>query len=220
MKKSRIIILFLTLAAFGVVVALISAPAQLKKVLGDEGLKQLWQLSLATIVGGLVSTAFTELKREQDSIEARRQFLRTFHTGALAAYNRAKKCRRILLAKAVFDANGIPNIRQAEYETQMIELQDIQLQFEGLKRQVRLGTTIFTAASNLEAQLKTMEEYLRTVLREFETNPFPTGGTMMPLSGYPILQAFIAYNKTPAFVSGFADPYDEVELALVTLLTK
>ena len=198
---------------------MVSAPVSLRQLLGDEGYKQLWQLSLASIIGGLVSAAFSELKREQDTIEARREYLRTFHTAALVAYNRTKKVRRLLRAKAVFDSGGVPHIHLSQWEAQMLELQDVQLQFESMKRQVRLGRDVFARTPNLEAQLKTMEGYLRKILSEFESFKFPAPSPSAPLSTLPKLQGFIDYSSSPPFVADFADPYDEVEADLLKLLS-
>ena len=214
MTKSRIILMALIVVAAAVIVLLIAAPAPLKSLLGDEGYKQLWQLSLASIVGGLVSAAFSELKREQDSVDARREYLRAFHAGALAAYNRAKKCRRLLKAKAVFDIGAVRNVRQAEYDAQMLELQDVQLKFESMKRQAVLGGARFAGEPKLKDHLKTMQEFLRKVLAEFETFRFPAGIASVPLTELSCLQGLL----DDRFVSGFADPYDDVEEALLRLL--
>ena len=219
MSKSRIIILFLIVVASVVIAALVSAPVTLKQLLGDEGYKQLWQLSLASIIGGLVSAAFSELKREQDTTEARREYLRAFHSTALTAYNRSKKVRRLLRAKAFFDSTGVPHVRQCEWETQMLELQDVQLQFESMKRQVRLGRDIFARAPDLETHLKTMEGFLRKVLSEFESFKPPVPSPSVPLATLPELQGFADYATSPPFVTAFADPYDEVEAALLKLLS-
>lgn len=216
MTKSRIIILALILVAAALMAALVSFPVCLNKLLGAEGYKQLWQLSLASIIGGLVSAAFSELKREQDTIEARRAYLRTFHAAALTAYNRAKKIRRLLRARAIYNSGGILYVQQAEYQAQMIELQDVQLQFESIKRQVRLGRDVFAQTPNLETDLRTMESFLRQSLSEFEDFRFQIAST--PLSTLPHLQEFIDYGSSPPFVSEFADPYDAVEAALLKLL--
>lgn len=220
MNRSHIILLVLIVAALAVVVLLIAVPGPLRNLLGDEGYKQLWQLSLASIVGGLVSAAFAELKREQDSVESRRKYLRTFHSDALVAYNRAKMCRRMLAAKAVFDVAEVPNVRQPEYETQMLELEDIQLQFESMKRQVGLGGAAFASEPSLKGLLKNLEEYLRTVLKEFENFEFPPNAVSAPIASLPKLHEFVGCGDSSTFVSEFSDPYDEVEAALLRLLSR
>lgn len=221
MTKSRIIILTLIVMAAIVIAGLISDPVDLKKRLGDEGYKQLWQLSLASIIGGLVSAAFSELKREQDTIEARRQYLRTFHSTALTAHNRAKKIRRMLIAKAVFDSGGVPHVRQLEYDAQMFELQDVQLQLESIKRQARLARArgdVFSRTPNIELQLETMEKFLRKSLREFENFRFPAADSSVPLSTLPDLQELVYDGSSQMFVTSFSAPYDAVEVTLLKLL--
>lgn len=90
-NKSQRIIITLILVDAALLLILILFPEFLKKILHDEGYKELWGISLAVIGGGFISMAFANLKREQESRETTRQHLRTFFSRALSEYNKVKK---------------------------------------------------------------------------------------------------------------------------------
>ncbi len=219
MTKLRIIILALIIAASAVIAGLILAPVTLKQLLGGEGYNRLWQLALGSIIGSLVSAALSELNRERDRLKRRREHLWSFYASALAAYNDVKKARRLLNATVVFKNDGLKHVRKLEYEAQMIDLQDVQLQLESMVRQVHLRSKVFSRAHDLEAHLKTMENYLRNVLNEFEGNKFQASVTSAPLSDFPRLQEFIDREDRSPFIAQFVASYDEVEEALFKLLS-
>jgi uncharacterized membrane protein YgaE (UPF0421/DUF939 family) len=123
MTRSRIAVLLSTVAALAVIVILIWQHESLKTAFGEKGYDGLLQLSLGTVFGGLVSFVFDQLKREQETREARRQLLRNSYSVALSAYNRTKRCRRMLTAKAIHNEGGIPHAREDEYRTLMTELE-------------------------------------------------------------------------------------------------
>lgn len=101
----------------------------------------------------------------------------------------------------------------------MLELEDVQLQFESLRRQVKLGPRTFRSEPDLEVGLKVMEEYLRAILKEFEGLGLNHESPTVPLSNLPKLKAFLGIETRSTIHDGFAAPYDKVEAALLRLLT-
>jgi hypothetical protein len=217
MTKSRIIVLLLTLAALAAIVILIGQHESIKTALGDKGYEALLQFFLVTVFGGLVSFVFAELKREQETREARRQSLRNFYSVALSAYNRTKRCRRMLTAQAIYNEGDVPHVREDQYRTLMIELEDVELDFETIRRQIVLGDYLFGRESKgLDEALKPMGHYLRAVLQEFECTRFPSPGATLPLSSLPKLYDFAAHQRpSPDFDTQFK--FDGVEKALLKL---
>src|SRR6185503_7864773 len=86
--RSRLISLLLVLGAVIALFMFVTKGLVLKEYLGDETYKLFLQFCLITVVGGLVSTVFGELKHEQELRETRRESIRQFHSKAVCAYNR------------------------------------------------------------------------------------------------------------------------------------
>ena len=73
----------------------------------------------------------------------------------------------------------------------MLELEDVQLQFESMKRQVFLGGAAFVREPSLKGLHRNLEVYLRTVLTEFENFEFPGNATTVPIAALPQLHGFV-----------------------------
>jgi len=197
MTKSRAIVIVLTTLAVAAIAVLIKWPDPLKNALGDEVYKLFLQFSLLTVVVGLVSAVFSELKRESESREAQRQWLRSFHTRAWTAYNQAKKLRRLMTILPLYDRNETTYLRKKDYWDLMIELEGVQLEFDSLMRQVKVYSVSFEASPQIENSFYEMEDYLRGVLKEFEAARFPDAETDCELSTFPKLQAFLDDKSRP-----------------------
>lgn len=204
--------------AIAAIVVLIVWPAPLKRVLGDEPYKIFLQFSLVTVVGGLVSAVFSELKRESESREARRLSLRSFHATALSSYNRAKKVRRLITARVLHNVSGTVYVRKNEYWALMTELEDVQLEFESMKRQAEVAKDFFAKAPDLDGLLDCIQMYLRKPLREFERSQFSDDDTELKFSDFSDLLAFVDdHNKCDGFVRNVSAPFEKVEAALLRL---
>jgi len=231
--RMRVIVTILTMLAIAGFVVLITWPNPLKSALGDDAYKLFLQFSLVTVVGGLVSAVFSELKRESESRQARLQSLLAFHGKALSAYNKAKKLRRLMTVLIPYDVEGTTFIRKKEYRALMAELEDVQLDFESLKRHVAVARELFAStqpiklkssqdikleSNDIEGLLKFMEKYLRRVLKEFEQRRFSDADPESKLSDLGELLAFIDDTDQPeGFVINFSGPYDDLEAALLSL---
>jgi hypothetical protein len=211
-----------TLGAIWLICDLVRFPKFWQTRLGDDGYKLFFQFSLITVVGGVISMVVAELKREQERREARREALWAFHTTAVSAYNEAKKARRLLCATAIDSSAKL--VRPDQYLPIMIQLEDVQLKFESLKRQVKFGPHLFSGSSKvrLRGYLKSLEGFLRDVLKEFETATFSSTGSGEPLSKFTELRRFVSSDRNCnlSFHKRFIDTYDEFEADLLRLITK
>jgi hypothetical protein len=216
MTRSRFITIVLVFGALVAIFLCVKWGPKVREQVGDEPYKFFLQFSLITVVGGLVSTVFAELKREEELRETRRESVREFHGRALSAYNRAKRCRRLLPVEAFTGDPERPSVRVAEYRAAMTELEDVQLEFESMKREVAVAKNIFSHAENLQQSLSSMERYLRLVLLEFEAAKFSPSDAEISISALPKLWAFIGDQ----FIVSFSVPYDEVEAVFLRLILR
>jgi hypothetical protein len=218
MTKFRVIAIIVTMVAVAAIVVLLIWPLPLKQALGDEPYKVFLEFSVVTVVGGLVSAAFSELKRESESREARRHSLRSFHTTALSSYNRAKKIRRLMSALALYDVNGTRRIRKTEYHALMTELEEVQLEFESMKRQAEVAVDLFAKAPDIDGLLDTIQGYLRRPLREFEGAQFLDDDKERLSSDFPVLLTFLDDDKkADGFIRNVSAPFETLEAALLKL---
>jgi len=216
MTRSRLISLLFVVGAVIALIMFVKKDVVFKEYFGDETYKLFLQFCLITVVGGLVSTVFGELKHEQELRETRRESIRQFHGKALCAYNRAKKVRRLLPVKAFVGDPDRPVVVMANYREMMIELEDVQLEFESMKREVGIAKNLFSNVQNLEKSLNEMEKYLCAVLHEFERTRFSANNDKVHISELPRLSDFVGER----FVADFSAPYDKVEAAFLRLILR
>ncbi|QEC44486.1 hypothetical protein [Pseudobacter ginsenosidimutans] len=160
----------------------------IKDTVRFELIKNLLNLSLLTIVGGLIAYLFKSReiaqKREQDikdelrkqeqiRIEIRMDYFKRLGN----IYRNIKNARRALRAGGLTTAylNGqddppallIRGVYLDLYREQMEVVNKYQLELEGLKLESR-SLPAFVHLSNVHIYLGTMEDYLRKILNEFE----------------------------------------------------
>jgi len=92
-------------------------------------------------------------------------------------------------------------VRVAEYRAAMTELEDVQLEFESMKREVGVAKNIFSNAENLQQSLSSMERYLGSVLLEFEATKFSSSDAEISISMLPKLWALSAISSLSVFPS-------------------
>jgi hypothetical protein len=81
------------------IIMLIFLRDEITKPISAEGYKLLWQLAIITVGGGFISLAFAELKREQESRKATRDYFKNVFSRALKEYNKAKKMSKAAQGK-------------------------------------------------------------------------------------------------------------------------
>jgi hypothetical protein len=141
-----------------------------------EAGKVLLQLVLVSVAGTTLSVVSSDYQRrrgeqekERDEAQRRREFRREQITAVLArttaSYNKVKRARRMLRIR-----RQAGSIHLAEdYDTQLEEIQDAQLEFETLKTVVTAGATVvFSNSAELKNQLRNIEQYLGGLIGEQE----------------------------------------------------
>ncbi|SDI38748.1 hypothetical protein SAMN04487926_11623 [Paraburkholderia steynii] len=187
-------------------------------------LRLTFQFLLIVVIGGALSFVYDEFQYardisakqfEADSAvrEAQRVLQREFLKDVIQAYNAAKKVRRLLRARAIH--KGI--VYKEAYDEHMQALMDIQLEFEAF----RIRTENQTLFPGLEGKLKSIEEYLGNVLRDYERyfSSFAGQPPTHPLAPLQNLEEFTAsFKPMTRFSEQFKKPFHEIVDALQNLI--
>ncbi|MEP6741567.1 MAG: hypothetical protein ABJB61_03640 [bacterium] len=84
------------------------------------------------------------------------------------AYRNTKLARRLLRARAGAVTGGPGHIQLEDYDRFMEMINDVQLQLEGLKGDVKSSAPAFSSSHVLFAQYEFMEKYLNRLVKEYE----------------------------------------------------
>jgi len=224
-SKSRQIIIWLSLLLVILILALILFRNYLKSNLDGDEYKSVLEFVIIIFGGGFISIAFERIKKEQELREARRQYLRDFYLKAVAEYNKVKKCRRLLRARAIYQEKGVQYLRINESVQILTELEDSQLEFEGMLREIEIPSSLFTEKDNIEKKFTTIVEYLAKVLEKFEDGKY-CGLNSEVLSNFDDdVEEFTTHykkekKKTALFFTQFANSFDDVRELLIKDIQK
>jgi hypothetical protein len=227
MKLTTSSIIAVTIVALAGVAAFIVWRPAIERFLGPDAFKLTYQFLLVTVVGGAVSAIYKEFQRQRDeqtkqtersaaAREAKRTLQRQFLTDSVAAYNAAKKTRRLLRAKAIERPS---QVHREPYDEQMQALMDAQLAFEALAERVRASPTLFPG---LEPDLDAIEKYLGGILKEYAAclSQFTGSPPTLVLTSAPDLAEFTdSYRPGSPFDVRFKQPFDRVTKTLQRLIT-
>jgi hypothetical protein len=166
---------------------------------------------LATLLGGGVSLLYKGYQRELQAAENHRAFLRRYLRALGRVYGETKKSRRLLRARGLRTRSDDPNERWIDsltYATHMERILDQQL---GLERLVQLSTAYDDPQLSAAAgDAKRMEEYLRSLLSEYESGNHPTilEGGGLSLGTLPELCKFVGpYAESGRFREDFVHAF-------------
>lgn len=218
MRRLSKIILTLVAVATLAITSLIAWRGTLEIHLGAEGYKQSLQLFVATIIGGLISSLISEIKREQDRLAAHRLHLLSFYNSILLQYNKSKKIRRLL--RPLISVHSLPYSSDifGKYEELMHQLEDVQLEFESFRRQVQVQASGYPSPSEIIAHTDKIQKYLRSVVREYEDGAHK-GLDRTSILGMSKLRSFIDERESwGKFVDEVAIPFEFVESILLKSL--
>ena len=229
MKPEKTAIAISALGVVGVLIFL-AWGKEIKDTVDEKVFSLTYQFFLFALLGGGLSYFFRELsverqlkqdallkKQEKRSIDNKR--LREIHSELLGAYNKAKKVRRILRAKAVIQD---PKSKESEvlleqYDQQMEHLMDAQLVFETYAKRIKYNVLWLQAASDLERNLESIESYLNDILKEYQKNRKTFSGEPLVkrLDDLSFLKEFIGQDDDwVLFDSDFKYPIRKVLQAL------
>jgi hypothetical protein len=230
MKLTTSSIIAVTFVALAGVAAFIVWRPAIESSLGTDAFKLTYQFLLVSVVGGAVSAIYKEFQRQRDeqtkrteqsaaTREAKRTLQRQFLTDGVAAYNAAKKARRLLRAKAI-EPGPNAQIHRQPYDDQMQALMDAQLAFEALVERVRASPTLFPG---LESDFDAIEKYLSEILKEYESRLSQFTGTppTLVLTSAAKLAEFTAnYSPGSDFDVKFKQQFDRITKRLQDLITE
>ena len=158
-SKSRWLVWSLILIDVILILVLLIWRELLRTELGEEVYKLLWEVAAITIGGGFISLIIEKIKREQELRDAKREYLRDFYLRALAEYNKAKKCRRMLRAKAIYKEQGIWHLRANESIDILAEIEDSQLGLETMVKEIEKPSYAFMNKNKITDLFTKMEKY-------------------------------------------------------------
>jgi hypothetical protein len=145
---------------------------------------------------------------ERDSQEYRRRLLEGALERATASYFQVKRARRLLRALATTDSDsGTVAILASQYDREIVVIIDAQLEFESLAEHVRTNPAMFSAANRLASQFDDIEDYLNSLISEYEVvrSSFIGKPPVRELATMPDLDKFLASprNQPDKFMHGF-----------------
>lgn len=203
--------------------------------IGVEGYKLLLQLVMIIILGGAVTLLYQAFNRRSEertterlSADQRAESIRTlrhdYMTKLIAEYNRTKRARRLIRAQALVRSEppGNDRVKVAEYEKEMQEVLDAQLSLETIAYTVRAEPELFPASTSIPDSVKAMEEYLRSLVSEYEEHfpGLPTNGSLTSLHTLPVLEEFIGpYRSSTGFRQDFVHRFHAAVSDLQRLIT-
>jgi hypothetical protein len=180
--------------------------------------KALMEVLVVVAIGAVISLAIDRYQDGQtkaagaeatarDTRHRRDELVRATVTDAIDNYHRVKRARRLLRAQIYAGSDG-DLVSLAPYDEHLAAINDAQLNFERLKRMVPLLTVPGAAVSSLESNLRTVEQSLGELCKEYEgKRRIVAHAGEATLDDLPKLRAFLARRREGD--SGIiADPLD------------
>ncbi|MFI5911119.1 hypothetical protein [Dactylosporangium sp. NPDC051541] len=202
------------------------------RVVGIEAYKNLLQFCLVVVLGGAVSLLYqaynrqvdrqAEVKRQDehraDAVQETRQ---RYLSELIGHYNRVKRARRLLRAKALTHDPDRANrrVRVARYDELLQSVLDAQLTFETMSRTMRVEGSLFATDHDLIAALIRAESYLRALVTEYENVMPQADRAEVELRMLPELADFVGpYEESKRFRTEFVHSTQAALAALEHLI--
>jgi hypothetical protein len=163
-----------------------------------------------------------DLQRERR--EYRMELIKATLGRATASYSAVKRSRRLMRALAIIESDGAASKRvmAKPYDAQMIEINNAQLEFENLARDVETSAPLFSDVGAVTRALDGLEKYLNRIITEYEKERrhFTGDPPQLDLDQLPHLAGFLA-PRSPDFRAQVLLPLIRVQEALrADLLTE
>jgi hypothetical protein len=196
-----------TLGAAAIIVGiLITNPRSEVRELGKELGKVVGQVAFVSAVGGVLVQEYNRRRERAVALsEFRKNLLKTF----VRAYADAKSCRRLLRAKcrvrkASIDSPATIELPRLTYEERLGALNDTQLELEIIIHDLNAFSGAFTKRNELRKLVGKMENYLNTLISEYEHALRESGdGECIQLDRLPRLSDFVHGRKDSLFRQNF-----------------
>lgn len=175
-----------------------------------EVVSTIFQFLFLIILGGAVTTIYrARLQLREDAEHERanrvtiterdRMVLSVMRDNLVSAYNRVKRVRRLLRARLVYPkgADGPRYVPKPEYNEQMEQVIDAELEFESILRQIEGNVPLFGKDSRLDGCLDDIESHLTGTVKEFrrELRNFEGEPPQMNLEKLPKLERFLGLEQ-------------------------
>jgi hypothetical protein len=192
-----------------------------------EAAKSLLQIALVSVVGAVISLVTGDYQRAKQSAEkegeretARKEYrddlLKSLLSRLMNNYTAVKKARRLLRGRGLTPRGEPPadHVLAAVYDAQIDVLNEAQLAFEHIRRDVVTSETAF-AEANYESLVKALgklDEYLGELVTEFEScrRMFAGDPASCRLGSLPKLEKFLGDGQTP-FQQTFVYAYHDAQ---------
>lgn len=192
-----------------------------------EAAKSLLQLGVVSVVGAVVSILVFEYQRERQAIDKKRELdrkrleyretlLLSILSRTMDAYGRVKKARRILRGRTISSEAPGRLVPLELYDANFDVLNDAQLDFENLARDVDTSAKAFAEPKALVENLRSMDDYLGELIGEYEDSRHRFSGSApsLPLGELPRLEDFLGPVKGSDFLKQVVYPYHDVQKAI------
>jgi hypothetical protein len=175
-----------------------------------ELVKSIVQFLLLIILGGAVTTMYqARLQRREDAERHRAErvaiterdklVLTVMRDNLVSAYNKVKRVRRLLRARLEYPegSSGPRFVPKSEYDKQMEQVIDAELEFESILRRIEGNVPLFGKNSRLDGCLDDIEKPLTNTVKEFrkELRNFSGNPPRMNLEKLPKLELFLGLNN-------------------------
>lgn len=142
----------------------------------------------------------SDLQRERR--EYREELIKATLGRATASYSAVKRARRLMRARAItrLDDAASEGVIADPYDAQMFEINNAQLEFENLARDVKTSASLFSEVDAVTRALDALETYLNRIIREYENERRHFAGEppQLELERLPHLTRFLA-PRSPDF---------------------
>jgi hypothetical protein len=207
------------LTVIGFVTAIISAllAYQANTDLADdiwlEVTKGAVQVIAVGAIGGALGYAWRSLATKRDAETRRRDKLRAELADLVTLYNGVKSIRRVLRSIGLGAGTGEFTDGQVEgFRTQMLALNDVQLEFEAKMRQFGEAGLLRTGGDQVVGDLHTIEDHLNNILSEAWEGLGP--GIQTGSSIEPVTTALHGLLDKNAFRMHVSDPRSRITTAI------
>jgi hypothetical protein len=152
-----------------------------------------------------------ELSRRR--LEYRDELLRAVFGRATQSYSAVKRARRLLRARALRQQDHVRLILTSVYDELMDVVNDAQLDFENLRRDVENSRPAFSSPDQLVIYMGAIDEYLGKLMKEYERERpgFTEEISTKHLAQFAQLGDFLGPAKESLFLTGVVHPFHDVQ---------
>jgi hypothetical protein len=214
-RQNAILLAVLASITFAGIGAFLLYGHEIKACLEPEVYKLTYQFLLVVVAGALVTFALQSAAYARNLREAERERQRETHGAVVVAYSAAKRCRRLLRARALLQPVRSwwridIDVGYAEYDQQMLDISDAQLKLELAIRKIKADRDLFAHSKEIRRLLTSVEAYLGDLVEEWEGARRRLGAAVskVPLRRLPKLSDFVLpYNARSTFYIKFRKPF-------------